>query len=206
MKIAELTESLNTPCIVVDVQPEYSGMNDGREDPVFEDIIQFVNKQTGAVLMFVNAEDQGLSGDTVQDVRLYWEDRGFDPRNWQRVTIVDKGYGAMRAWMDAGIDARSIIKTIRVMYAQKVNDSRQLFGGEHDPQYEQNMKDLLGVDYQDFVLSDPLVTHWTSIAQLKRFSGSYIMGGGRNECLREVELLMNSFNIKYKRIDSLVYG
>jgi hypothetical protein len=32
------------------------------------------------------------------------------------------------------------------------------------------------------------------------------MGGGRDECLREVELLMNAFNIKYKRIDSLVYG
>jgi len=32
------------------------------------------------------------------------------------------------------------------------------------------------------------------------------VGGGRMECLREVELLMNAFNIKYKRIDHLVYG
>lgn len=47
---------------------------------------------------------------------------------------------------------------------------------------------------------------WTSVAQLKRFNGAYLVGGGRNECLREVELLMNAFNIKYKRIDSLVYG
>ena len=45
-----------------------------------------------------------------------------------------------------------------------------------------------------------------SVGQLRKFNKAYIMGGGRNECLREVELLMNAFNIKYKRIDSLVYG
>jgi hypothetical protein len=52
---------------------------------------------------------------------------------------------------------------------------------------------------------DPIIVEWTSVAQLKRFQGAYIMGGGRNECLREVELLMNAFNIGYKRIDRLVY-
>ena len=52
---------------------------------------------------------------------------------------------------------------------------------------------------------DPLIVNWISVGQLRKFNGAYIMGGGRNECLREVELLMNAFNIKYKRIDSLVY-
>jgi hypothetical protein len=53
---------------------------------------------------------------------------------------------------------------------------------------------------------DPLIVNWISVGQLRKFNGAYIMGGGRDECLREVELLMNAFNIKYKRIDSLVYG
>lgn len=217
MKITDLLEGLNTKCIVVDVQPEYSGIKDGDENPVFEEIIRFVNRQTGPVLMFVNAEDQGLTGDTVQDVKAYWEDtiRGEDydpeddhesPINWNRFQIVDKGYGYLRSWMDQGISDKSIIKTIRLMYAQKVNDSRMLFGGEHDKNYERQMRELLGADFQEFVLSDGIYTEWTSISQLKQFSGSYIMGGGRNECLREVELLMNAFNIKYKRIDHLVYG
>lgn len=217
MKITDLLEGLNTKCIVVDVQPEYSGIKDGDENPVFEEIIRFVNRQTGPVLMFVNAEDQGLTGDTVQDVKAYWEDtiRGEDydpeddhesPINWNRFQIVDKGYGYLRSWMDQGISDKSIIKTIRLMYAQKVNDSRMLFGGEHDENYERQMRELLGADFQEFVLSDGIYTEWTSISQLKQFSGSYIMGGGRNECLREVELLMNAFNIKYKRIDHLVYG
>jgi len=85
----QLMEGRNTPVICVDVQPEYSGINDGAENPVFEQIIQFVNNQTGPALMFVNAEDQGLSGDTVASVKEYWEDSGFDPNNWRRVTVVE---------------------------------------------------------------------------------------------------------------------
>lgn len=91
MKINDLflQESQSTPVICVDVQPEYSGIMDGDESPVFEEIIQFVNRQTGPVLMFVNAEDQGLTGDTVSSVKEYWEDSGFDPGNWRRVTVVE---------------------------------------------------------------------------------------------------------------------
>lgn len=215
-KKQELNESKNTSVIVVDVQPEYSGMMDGDENPVFEQIIRFVNNQTGPVLMFVNAEDQGMTGDTVQDVKLYWEDtiRGEDmdpetnpyPINWNRFQIVDKGYGYLRNWMDDNISARTIIKTIRLMYQNRVNDSRELFGGEDSDDYAVNFQQFIGDEFEPWMLEDPISINWTSVAQLKRFSGSYIVGGGRNECLREVELLMSAFNIKYKRIDSMVYG
>ena len=101
MKINDLLleYSRSRSVIVVDVQPEYSGIMDGDENPVFEEIIQFVNNQTGPVLMFVNAEDQGMTGDTVQDIKVYWEDtiRGEDvdyeanphPINWSRFEIVE---------------------------------------------------------------------------------------------------------------------
>ena len=213
---ARLDEGRNTSVIVVDVQPEYSGMMDGDENPVFEQIIRFVNNQTGPVLMFVNAEDQGMTGDTVQDVKLYWEDtiRGEDvdpetnphPINWNRFQIVDKGYGYLRSWIDNNISARTIIKTIRLMYQNRVNDSRELFGGEESDDYAVNFQQFFGDEFEPWMLDEPISINWTSVAQLKRFSGSYIVGGGRNECLREVELLMSAFNIKAKRIDSLVYG
>lgn len=206
MKASEfLTEGSKHPVIVVDVQPEYCGINDGDESPVCVDIINFVTKQTGPVLMFVNAEEHGLTGDTVKDVMTYWEDSGFPHRDWGRVQIVDKGYGYFRSWMDRGDDPATIIKVIREMYQQKVSDSRELYGGENSPNYDEKMEQLIGKNYRQFDLDDPLTVNWTSLAQLKRFNGAYIVGGGRNECLREVELLMNAFNIKYKRIDSLVY-
>ena len=224
MKAKEfITEGLNHPVIVVDVQPEYSGMNDGDENSVFPEIINFVNKQTGPVLMFVNAEDQGLSGDTIQGIKQYWDDticpedeqytyndeteehdKNPDcPRiNWQRFTIVDKGYGYLRSWMDHGIEPATIIATIRELYQQKKSDSRELqFPASNQRTPQQSL--IMGAMQE--MEDDSISVNWTSMAQLKRFNGAYIVGGARDECLREVELLMNAFNVKYKRIDSLVY-
>lgn len=197
-----LLEGKSTPCIVVDVQPEYSGMNDGDSSSVFEEIIRFVNNQTGKVLMFVNAEDQGLTGDTIQDIKQYWEDSGFDSKNWNRVQIVDKGYGYLRSAMDYGIEPSSIIRIIRELYNQKQSDSRDLI----IPSFGKRIEQQTIIKYALEELGDDNITvNWVSVKQLKQFSGAYIMGGGRNECLREIELLMNAFNIKYKRINSLVY-
>jgi hypothetical protein len=203
MRAYELNERTSSkPCIVVDVQPEYTGVNDGNELPWIDELMEFLNGQSGPILMFVNAEQDGLSGDTANDIKLYWEDSGFDPGNWNRVQIVDKGYGYFRAWMDEGVPEASIIKTIRLMYQNKVTDSRQLFGGEYEDDYVINME-ALGIP--ENMLSDPLSVEWTSVSQLKKFNGAYIMGGGKNECLREVELLMNAFNIKYREVREFIY-
>jgi hypothetical protein len=203
-----LLEGRSYPCIVVDVQPEYCPMSD-----VCEKIISFVNKQTGPVLMFVNAEDSGLTSDTIDSIKLYWEEivtelsgdyEDESPVNWDRFEIVDKGYGYFRSWMDSGMDSRIIIATIRELYFQRKSDSRDLV-------FPDDVKEMtpIQLEIQDAIEEmgdDPLIVNWISVGQLRKFNGAYIMGGGRDECLREVELLMNAFNIKYKRIDSLVYG
>ena len=208
-----LEEGRGTSVIVVDVQPAYSRGN----ERLFERIIRFVNNQTGSVLMFVNAEQDAMTDDTVAEIKAYWEDvvRGEEwdqedyddnPIDWSRFQIKDKGFGFFRSWLDLGISDQTIIKTIRLMYQNKVNDSRELFGGEDSDDYALNFEQFIGPEFEKWMLSDGITVNWTSVAQLKRFSGSYIVGGGRNECLREVELLMNAFNIKYKRIRSMVYG
>ena len=172
-------------------------------------------------MFFANAENTGVSGDTIYDIKRYWEDEVYEysgeyddpyqdpnfkePIDWSRFTLVDKGYGYLRSWHDQGVDDTVIVKAIRLMYQAKVNDSRQLFGGEDSDTYEQGMRDLLGDDYL-IGMGDTISVGWASVAQLKKFNGAYLVGGGRNECLWEVKVLMNAFNIRYKMIDSLVYG
>jgi len=201
MRYNELIESRSSACIVVDVQPEYTGINDGDELPWIDELMGFLNRQSGPILMFINAEDTGLTNDTKQDVMAYWADSGFT--DWDRVTIVDKGYGYLRGWMDQGIDPRVIIRVIREMYSQGVSDSRELFGGDNSDDYVDKMG---GLGVPEHILDDAISVEWTSISQLKRYGGGYIMGGGRSECLREVELLMSAFNIRAKRIEDFVYG
>lgn len=219
MRASELIlEGRNYPVIVVDVQPAY-------DSSICRKIVEFVNGQTGPVLMFVNADRDGLTNDTVQSVVEYWnntvcpEDERYtydeesddyveNPNcptiNWQRFQIVDKGFGYFRGWMDQGVPARFIIQLIRYMYQNKLNDIRDDIDGVY--QFMNNTPINGEVVYwEDWMEDESFVINWTSVAQLKRFSGAYLVGGGREECLREVELLMNAFNIKYKRIDSLVY-
>ena len=217
MKIRDIiTEGIGYPVICVDVQPAY-------DNPVNQKIINFVTKQTGPVLFFVNAQDTGTTDDHLSDIAQYWEERapGYQPEeegedengeyyykeaqgaiNWSRFQVVDKGYGYFRAWMDHGIEESTIIATIRELYRQRVNDTREL---EFPPFNRRTATQSLIQGAIEEMDGDPLIVEWTSIAQLKKFSGAYLVGGGRNECLREVELLMNAFNIRYKRIDSLVY-
>lgn len=203
----KLKEGLNYPVIVVDVQPAY-------DNPINYKIMEFVNKQTGPVLMYINADDTGLTDDTKGTVKQYWEEHlsSFDNHDddeeyysdavdWSRFQIIDKGYGYLRSWMDSGISESTIIATIREMYAQQVYDSRDLeFPSDKLTSTETNIIDA--IEEMD---GDNISVNWVSIKQLRKFNGAYIVGGGRNECLREVELMMNAFNIKYKRINSLVY-
>ena len=90
------------------------------------------------------------------------------------------------------------------MYKQKVSDSRELFSNEDD--YSYAMEQFFGRNFNDDMLEDNISVEWTSVGQLKKFSGAYIMGGAKEECLREVELLMSAFNIKYKEINEFIYG
>ena len=221
LKQTAITEGLSHPVICVDVQPEYNGGPWPPANPKFVQIMNFVQKQTGPVLFFINAEDQGMSGDSIQQIQQFWDEtlgtegeEGEDdngeyyynepesPIDWRRFEIVDKGYGYLRSWMDHGIEPSIIIATIREMYAQKVSDTRDLeFPAFNRRTTTQSLIQGAIEEMQD----DPMTVGWASVAQLKRFNGAYLVGGGRDECLREVELLMNAFNIKYKRIDSLVY-
>lgn len=222
MRLLELFEGKNTPSIVVDIQPcygeDHAQVYDYSESNtrIFQNVAKFLNKQKGPILMFVNANETEMTEDNVEhDIIPYWEEKlGFT--NWDNVTINDKGYGYLRGWMDQGVSDATIIKAIRLMYQNKVTDSRELFGGAYSissetggtipaDDYEINMKAALG-EWKDNMKDDAISVEWTSVAQLKKYSGAYIMGGGRDECLKEVQLLMSAFNIKYKVIEAFIYG
>lgn len=199
MRIYELIESRQHPVIVVDVQPEYCNY-DSDNASTCRYIIDFVTNQTGKKLFLINGEDSGVSEDSLYDIVDYWEENSNTEIDWNSYEIVDKGYGYLRSWMDQDVDPKAIILTLREMLRQKVSDSRELYSGD-----EEQFQQLLGEHYEDWMIDDPITVGWLSLGKLKEFNGAYIVGGGRDECLREVELLMNAFNIKYKRIDSLTY-
>lgn len=205
MKLKDvITESVNVPIIVVDVQPAYCGEVDGPHRlGMVDELAVFLSKHKANVLMMVNAEDQGLTEDTIPEIQYWWQDIFLENQvssdcmnSWE---WLDKGYGYLRGWMGY-VEEDVIIKAIREMYAQRIYDSRDLFDGDLE-QIEQ----FFGDDWNPNMHDDAISVEWISITKLREFSKGYICGGAKDKCLREVQLIMNAFNIKYKEIDKFIY-
>jgi len=99
--------------------------------------------------------------------------------------------------MDEGADEGFIKKAIRYMMSKKVYDSREIEIEEWKEQFPDDWQDSF--EYDSINLPD------IPLNILKKWSGSYIIGGGKNECLKEVQILMSVFNIKYKEVRKFIY-
>jgi hypothetical protein len=211
MKLRELiSESSNTNLLIVDVQPEY----DLASNRILPGIQNMISKSNARVVVIYNHFG---GDDTAEDVFNYLA--GFDPElgnfeyddelddyvekestplqeKLERAEFIHKEYGFLRGFMDTGVSDHAIIETIRALYSQNVSDSHELDLTQlsTDTQQEiENSSEHIGV--QD----------WVSIRLLRQLSPFYIMGGGRDDCLREIELICHAFNIRFRRIDSLTY-
>lgn len=107
----------------------------------------------------------------------------------------DKGYNYLRPWMDEGVSDAAIVKTVRYMANKHISDSRDL--------EEEELERL--TQGESIPLHDPIFIPPIPINILKNFSGAFICGGGKHECLREVQLLMNAFNIKYTNFRQFIF-
>lgn len=192
-----INEKRKNNIIVVDVQPMY-------EFAIRFDIYDFVNflMEQGDILYYFNGPDT-VGDDTKSDI-IDWlyEKSDYDDEVYKKLTSnsviwYDKGYAFFRGWMDQGADDSFIKKAVRYMMSKKVYDSREIESEE--------WVEMFPDDWEDYMENDPLIIPDIPLNTLKKFSGSYIVGGGKNECLKEVEILMSAFNIKAKRVRDFVF-
>ena len=198
MKLNDLlNENLSTNLLVVDVQPAYDRWC-GRVAP---GITNLLNRHTGGKYCLFNAE--GLTDDSQHSVAVYLSENGMTEEAIDETKFVEKGYGFFRSWIDQDVPERIIIKTIRAMVRNRVNDSRDLDINAVLTPYEQDRGlKLWKVDWDNEGIYMP---DFMPISLLKQMSPFLMCGGAREQCLREIELICNAFNIRYKRIDSLIY-
>lgn len=199
-----LNEKRSRSIIVVDVQPMYE--NDIDFD--MEDFTEFLYKNKN-ILYFYNGPET-VGEDRKEDV-VDWlmENIEFDDEYgevdedlYHKLTRetkwVDKGYGFFRGWMDQGVDETTIKNAIKFMANKKVYDSRDI----EEEEWIENFPKLDGIYFEDPLIFPPEIR----IDKLKKWSGSYLVGGGKNECLAEVKMVMDAFNIRYKIVNKFIYG
>ena len=192
-----INEKRKRNVIVVDIQPMY-------KNAIMFSTVKFANwlKEQDKILYFYNGPDT-VGQDTENDIKrwLLEEISDYDEDLEYKLnhdTIwIDKGYAFFRNWMDMGSDIGFIKKAIRFMLSKKENDSRDI-----NPEvWEENFPNDWNSDYED----DSIYLPDVPINILKKFKGSYIVGGGKDECLKEVQLLMSVFNIKATPVKDFIY-
>ena len=89
-----------------------------------------------------------------------------------------------------------IIQIIKEMIKSNVIDSRDL---------PQEYKEKLYVD-NDIIINDVNnVITLPDIEEVHKYSICNVMGGGRDECLKEIELYLGALDIKFNRINRFIY-
>jgi hypothetical protein len=191
-----LTEKVSQsyPMIVVDVQPEYHKWC----EYIMPRFVDFMNSHSGRVLAYYNG--QGLTNDEMETVKHYYREMGMNEERVESIEYIEKDYGWFRAWMDNGVSEGDIIKILREMMRQKINDSRDL-----EPSAEEVFEELVGEMDGFNVEDDPIYFPYIEIGHLREFNGALLCGGGEHECLKEIQLLMSAYNIKYKLFKKLIY-
>jgi hypothetical protein len=180
------------PMLVIDVQPAYASAFGKWFTNEVLDQMRKVPADQPLVIVSVNEE---LSGDTSEGIRDFWEREGMEDELFKRAIFLEKPYAFFRGWMDCGVPHDEIVTVAKELRRRRKYDSRQL-----------PVDVLSELAPAGFDLADPLfLPYELEVESHYRQPTWSICGGGRDECLKEVELWLHSCSIAYNRLDHLTY-
>lgn len=184
-----LLEARGINLVVVDIQPAY----ESAIKSFLYKFIDFLNENEFAkVLYLFNGPDLGL--ETEDELKWWLIDNELEEDKLTDFEFFDKGYAFFRGWMDTGVDEDDIIRVGQYMMKNKIWDSRDI----KDEVYESmDLPEL--IDNPDGIYIPDVVD------ELKRLNKPLLTGGAQDECLKEVELLMQIIKKRYKLHRKFIY-
>lgn len=186
--------------IVVDVQPEYEKAFGRMHYELFSYINENYSELGGLTFLYNGYDTLGMISE--EEYRMWLVDCGLDEDIAYEVELYDKGYAFFRFCIDNDIEHDSIVNLVRYMYDNGVNDSRDLdeefWNGFVDDYGDENIRELL--EYAGDCISVPDLMDY-----LSRLNNIVLVGGGINECLKEVEIALDALGKNYQTWDKFTY-
>lgn len=126
----------------------------------------------------------------------------------ERFNVLDKNYAFFRDLMDLGVDEddEELVKLARFMRSKSIYDARSIFDeGPIEAAYKKEFKNspLMNIDFESYGFHLPLDLMESLESSVT--SGVVLVGGARNECLKEVALLLRVLDIDYSINEELTY-
>jgi len=177
--------------VVVDVQPAYEGI-------ICFDVCKLVERmrEYERVIIYFNGEE--MSCQNLSEVAEFFFNHGMTHEEIDTVQWCEKSYGFLRGWMDTGVPHEDIVEVLGRMVEEGYTDSRE-FHEEYLHSQGLPIDDCIGFPCfegdPENVVVDSIVTASTVD----------ICGGGRNECLCEMELYFQGLGVDTERVNTFVY-
>ena len=191
----------NKTIINVDIQPEYENYITFR----LSNWINFLNQNgdnNQIVFLYNGYESLGMIDESTY--KMWLMDMGIDENITYNATFYDKGYAFFRYCMDNSIDEDNIADLVKYMVKHHINDSRDFDEEMWDnymaeTNHDQNDVKQLLHNADDMIYIPDLMDFLT------RYRNIVLLGGGMNECLKEVEIALMALDKPYNKISELIY-
>jgi hypothetical protein len=197
--------------IVVDIQPFYHQYHKNITPQLLEHIRDNSNQYKN-IIWFFNAEEViGIEEDIhdmtdyIMDFEIISEDQ-FDSINF-----IDKDFGFFRNWLDAQVDDDFIKYVVKHMIQEDVVDIRELdeevFKMLFQTYFNLNEEDLQNewADEYKFFLDNPINIPQFKWQAIRNLGNVDLCGGSENECLAEIEILLEAVDVKVNKLNKFIY-
>ena len=177
--------------IIVDIQPSYKSFFTFK----LESFINYLKTSNYKTYVYLyNGPDFGF--ETVEDIKTWLiEHSEYDEEFAEKLetfNFYEKNYSFFRNSIDRGDVESDTIKLIKYMISKNIYNSRDL-----------EEKDWVKLKIKD--LGEDCLTIPDVLDYLKHFNNIDICGGGKNECLKEVEICLDVNGQHYNKINKYIY-
>lgn len=208
-EVDKLDESKNKPILIsVDIQPEYyhkAVKYGGFDDDLLQGFVNELNSNKyGKKIIFYNGADT-LGMISENDYKMWLYENGVEEDRLDSLKFYDKGYAFFRFLMDTGVDEDDIVLMVKWMYENGINDSRDI---KESGLWDKFISEYNKVELREILEDSSACINIPDLMEdLKVLHGEKIIliGGGANECLKEVEIALQALGIKYNKLDNLIY-
>lgn len=187
--------------IIVDVQPAHSS---AFKNTFIQNFSSYLNEYSFKTITYLyNGSEIGYTDDKFNLIEWLVDELGVNEYVVEKIYFYEKVYGYFRSIMGRNnISDSDIIRVIKYMLKTDTWDSREI-EEENWNKYKLSTEiKEIAFDYEDNIyLPDP-----TLIDLMKKRNSPILIGGGKDECLKEIELLLVALGKNPKLNYKLIYG
>lgn len=185
--------------LIVDIQETYRKYC----HHLINKIPEFSKNFSQVIYLFDNIDGQDL----YEELPAEWMEEENE-EFYNGLKILTKQYAFFRGLMDAGVDENDeeLIKLARFLRKHNLIDAREIFDIEEVlSKYQEEFKHspLQNINFNDYSFYLPEDLLLSLEEQVK--PGVILIGGGRNECLKEVSLLLKVLDINHSINEEYTY-